>query len=90
MRAGTEIKLTTERQNVALRLTELDKGSWVVFQIPGFNKTDSGAPQASLDALRKAGETSWFKDQDSLWVKVVSPDSGELGLGGATTLQVSR
>jgi G8 domain len=90
VRAGTEIKLTTERPNVALRLTELDKGSWVIFQLPGFNTADSGSPQTSLDALRKAGETSWFKDKDALWVKVVSPDSGELGLGGATTLQVSR
>jgi hypothetical protein len=90
IRAGTEIKLTTERPSVALRLTELDKGSWVIFQLPGFNKAESGAQQASLDALRKASETSYFKDQDALWVKVVSPDSGPLGLGGATTLQVSR
>jgi len=90
VRAGTEIKLTTERKNVALRLTELDKGSWVIFQIPGFNTADSGAPQASIDALRKASENSYFKDKDALWVKMVSPDSGELGLGGATTLQVSR
>ena len=90
VRAGTEIRLTTERQNVGLRLTELDKGSWVIFQLPGFNTADSGAPQSSLDALRKASETSWFKDKDALWVKVVSPDSGELELGGATTLQVSR
>jgi cell migration-inducing and hyaluronan-binding protein len=90
VRAGTEMKLTTERQNVALRLTELDKGSWVIFQLPGFTTADSGAPQTSLDALRKASETAYFKDKDALWVKVVSPDSGELGLGGATTLQVSR
>jgi len=90
VRAGTEIKLTTERPTVALRLTELDKGSWVIFQLPGFNTAASGTPQGSLDALRKASETSYFKDKDALWVKVVSPDSGELGLGGATTLQVSR
>jgi len=90
VRAGSEIKLTTERPNVALRLTELDKGSWVIFQLPGFNTADSGAQQTSLDALRKASETSYFKDKDALWVKVVSPDSGPLGLGGATTLQVSR
>ncbi len=90
VRAGTEIKLTTERPNVALRLTELDKGSWVIFQLPGFNNADSGAQQTSLDALRKASETSYFKEKDALWVKVVSPDSGPLGLGGATTLQVSR
>jgi len=75
---------------VALRLTELDKGSWVVFQLPGFNTAGSGTQQTSLDALRKASETSYFKDKDALWVKVVSPDSGELGLGGVATLQVSR
>ena len=90
VRAGTEIKLTTERPTVALRLTELDKGSWVIFQLPGFNTAESGAQQTSLDALRKASETSYFKDRDALWVKVVSPDNGELGLGGGTTLQVSR
>ncbi len=88
--AGTEIKLTTERKSVPLRVTELDKGSWVIFQLPGFTTADSGTPQGSLDALRKSSETSWFKDKDALWVKVVSPDSGELGLGGAATLQVSR
>jgi cell migration-inducing and hyaluronan-binding protein len=71
-------------------VTELDKGSWVIFQLPGFSKADSGTPAASLDALRKANETSWFKDKDALWVKMVSPDSGELGLGGATSLMVSR
>jgi cell migration-inducing and hyaluronan-binding protein len=75
---------------VALRLTELDKGSWVIFQLPGFNTADSGTQQTSLNALRKAGETSYFKDKGALWVKVVSPDNGELGLGGGTMLQVSR
>jgi hypothetical protein len=90
VRAGTEIKLTTERPTVALRLTELDKGSWVIFQLPGFNTADSGTQQKSLKALRKAGETSYFKDKGALWVKVVYPDNGELGLGGGTLLQVSR
>jgi cell migration-inducing and hyaluronan-binding protein len=90
VRAGTEIKVTTERPTVALRLAELDKGSWVIFQLPGFNTAAAGAQQDSLAALRKASETSYFKDKDALWVKVVSPDSGPLGLGGATSLQVSR
>ena len=82
--------MTTEREQVALRLTELDQGSWVIFEIPGFNTADAGQQQTSLGALRDASETSYFKDQDALWVKVVSPDSGPLGLGGATTLQISR
>jgi cell migration-inducing and hyaluronan-binding protein len=90
VRAGTEIKLTTERPTVALRLTELDKGSWLIVQLPGFNTAASGTQQTSLDALRKASDTSWFKAKDALWVKVVSPDNGDLGLGGGTTLQVSR
>lgn len=75
---------------MALRLSELDKGSWVIFELPGFNKAAEGAEQKSLDALRKASETSYYKDKDALWVKIISPDSGELGLGGGTTLTVSR
>ena len=90
VRAGTEIKVTTERPTVSLRLSELDKGSWVIFQLPGFNSVASGTPQASLEALRTASDTSYFKDNDALWVKVVSPDSGPIGLGGGTTVQVSR
>jgi hypothetical protein len=90
VRAGTEIKVTTERPTVSLRLSEMDQGSWVILQLPGFNTAASGTQQTSLDALRKASDTSYFKDKNALWVKVVSPDSGPLGLGGGTTLQVSR
>jgi cell migration-inducing and hyaluronan-binding protein len=90
VRAGTEIKVTTENPSVTLTLTEMDKGSWVIFQLPGFNTAASGMQQTSLDALRQASETSYFKDKDALWVKVVSPDSGPLGLGGRAALQVSR
>jgi cell migration-inducing and hyaluronan-binding protein len=68
----------------------MDKGSWVIFQLPGFNTAASGTATDSLDALRKASDTSYFKDKDALWVKVVSPDSGPIGLGGGTTVQVSR
>ena len=95
MRAGTEIKLTTERPTVSLRLTELDKGSWVIFQLPGFTTAASGTEQASLDALRKATATSYYKGNGELWVKLVS--SGDvLGTGpgsgpsGGATLQASR
>jgi cell migration-inducing and hyaluronan-binding protein len=90
VRAGTEIKVTTERPELSLRLTELDQGSWVIFELPGFSKAASGTEQKSLDALRKATETSYFKDKDALWVKVVSPDNGPIGLGGTATLQVNR
>jgi len=90
VRAGTEIKVTTERPTVSLRLTEMDKGSWVIFQLPGFNTAASGTEVTSLDALRTASDTAYFKDKEALWVKVVSPDSGPIGLGGVTTLEVRR
>jgi cell migration-inducing and hyaluronan-binding protein len=90
VRAGTEIRVTTERPTVSLTLSELDKDSWVIFQLPGFTTAASGTQQTSLDALRAASETSYFKDSDALWVKVVSPDSGPIGLGGTTTIQVNR
>jgi cell migration-inducing and hyaluronan-binding protein len=91
VRAGTEIKVATERPTLSLTLTELDRGSWVIFELPGFTTAASGMPQDSLDALRKASETSYFKDKDALWVKVVSNgDPGNGAPGGGTSLQVSR
>jgi hypothetical protein len=91
VRAGTEIKVTTERPAVTLTLSELDKGSWVIFELPGFTTAASGEPQDSLDALRKASVTSYFKDKDALWVKVVSNgDPGTGAPGSGTSLQVSR
>jgi cell migration-inducing and hyaluronan-binding protein len=88
VRAGTEIKVATERPTVNLALTELDPGSWVVFELPGFNTAAAGTSQASLDALRKASETSYYKGKDALWVKVVSVAGG--GRGGGASLVVSR
>ena len=87
--------MTTERPSVNLSLTELDKGSWVIFQLPGFTTAASGTQQNSLDALRAASDTSYFKDKDALWVKVVSNGNGASGPngsgpGGGTSLQVSR
>jgi cell migration-inducing and hyaluronan-binding protein len=95
VRAGTEIKVTTETPSVSIRLTELDKGSWVIFQLPGFSTAASGTQQNSLDALRQSSDTSYFKDKDALWVKVVSNGIGARGPrgggpGGGTSLQVSR
>jgi cell migration-inducing and hyaluronan-binding protein len=71
VRAGTEIEVKTERPKVTLSVSEMDQGSWVIFQLPGFATAASGREQASLDALRKANETSYFRDGDVLWVKLV-------------------
>jgi cell migration-inducing and hyaluronan-binding protein len=93
IRAGSEIKLITERPSVALRLSELDPGSAVIFELPGFTTAASGTPQGSLEALRKADATSYYKDKDALWVKVVSNGEGARIAGpgaGGTSLEVSR
>ena len=83
--------MATERPSMSLSVNEMDKGSWVIFELPGFTTAASGTPQASLDALRQASDTSYFKGKDSLWVKLVSPgDPGNGAPGGGTTLQVSR
>src|SRR2546426_480626 len=36
VRAGTEYKVTTERPSLSLSVTELDAGSWVMFELTGF------------------------------------------------------
>jgi len=71
VRAGAEILVKTERPQVSLSMSEMDKGSWVMFELPGFTKAASGTEQTSMDALRKATETSYFRSGDDLWVKLV-------------------
>ena len=76
---------------MSLSLTELEKGSWVIFELPGFTTAASGTQQASLDALRAASDNSYFKDKDALWVKLVSPgDPGNGAPGGGASVSVSR
>jgi cell migration-inducing and hyaluronan-binding protein len=80
---------------MSLILTEMDAGSWVIFELPGFTTAASGTEQGSLDALRRASDTSYYKGEDALWVKVVSNGNGARGPigggpGGGTSLLVSR
>ena len=73
VKAGTEIQVKTERQEVTLSLSEMDTGSWVMFELPGFSSVASGATeQGSMDALRQTKKTSWFNDGDTMWVKLVA------------------
>ncbi len=95
VRAGTEYKVTTERPSLNINVKELDAGSWVIFELPGFTTAASGAEQSSLEALRKASTTSYYKGNGSLWLKLVS--TGDVlgsgpgkGPGGGVSVQVSR
>ncbi len=76
-------------------MKELDTGSWVMFELPGFTTAARVRQQDSLDALRKASDTSYYKGNGALWVKIVS--TGDVlgsgpgqGPGPGTSLQVSR
>jgi hypothetical protein len=71
VRAGTEIRVKTERPEFAISLSEMNKDSWVIFELPGFSSAATGTQQHSLDALRNARETSYFRDENALWVKLV-------------------
>jgi cell migration-inducing and hyaluronan-binding protein len=80
---------------VNINVKELDTGSWVMFELPGFTTAASGMQLSSLDALRNASATSYYKGNGSLWVKVVS--TGDVlgsgpgrGPGAGDSLQVSR
>ena len=95
MRAGTEIKVITDRSSMPLSVRELDSGAWVIFELPGFTTAASGTEQSSLDALRKSTATSYYRGNGSLWVKLVS--SGDVlgsgpgnGPSGGASLQASR
>ena len=97
--SGTEFKVTTERPTVSVSISQMDSGSWVIFELPGFTTAASGAEQSSLDALRKATANAYYKGNGSLWVKVVSPGPAAAGGrgggfgaggGGGSSVQVSR
>jgi cell migration-inducing and hyaluronan-binding protein len=90
VRSGIEFKATTERSSMDLNVIELDAGSWVIVEVPGFTTAASGTPVDSLDALRKASATSYYKGKDALWVKLVSTGDNSVGMGGGETVKVSR
>ena len=87
--------MTTERSPLNINVKELETGSWVMFELPGFTTASTGAATDSLDALRKATATSYYKGNGTLWVKLVStgdvlgsgPGSGP---GAGIGLEVSR
>jgi cell migration-inducing and hyaluronan-binding protein len=71
IRSGAEVRVETGRDSLSLSLREMDDGSWVIFELPGFGNTAGGAEKPSLAALRDAGETSHYSEDDTLWVKLV-------------------
>jgi cell migration-inducing and hyaluronan-binding protein len=100
--SGAELRVETARDTLTLSLQEMDKGSFVIFELPEFTTAAQGVKQNSLDALKGASETSYYRDDKGLWVKLVVADAagsvvpdgpggpGGGGPGGATRIDVSR
>jgi cell migration-inducing and hyaluronan-binding protein len=88
VKAGTEIQVKTERQEVTLSLTEMEQGSWVIFELPGFTNAATGTEQGSMDALHQVNETSYFNDGATMWVKLVA-DAPVMEIIRPTDLQAS-
>lgn len=91
IRSGAEVRVETSRDALSLSLLEMGDGSWVIFELPGFTTTAGGQPQASLAALREAGQTAFYSENGTLWVKLVVDNSagqhisiGRLGAGVST------
>jgi len=71
IRNGAQVRVDTARKSLSLSLRLMDDGSSVIFELPGFTTTGGGVEQSSLAALRSASDTSYYKDGDTLWVKLV-------------------
>lgn len=84
IRSGAEVRVETGRDDLSLSLREMEDGSWVIFELPGFTAPAGGVETPSLDALRAAGETAFFRGEDSLWVKLVVDNSA------GNTVQIGR
>lgn len=95
--AGTELRAESEAPTLNVQVSEMDAGSWMIVELPGYTTAASGAAQTSLDALRGASSNSYYKGEGSLWVKVVANGGGmtqgtAAGRGGLapSSIQVSR
>jgi cell migration-inducing and hyaluronan-binding protein len=94
--AGTEVRAESEAPTLNISLRELDNGSWVIVELPGYATAATGTAQTSMDALRSATSTSYYHGDGALWVKLVSNGGGArpgpAGRGGVppSSIQVSR
>ena len=76
--SGAEVRIETARDTLSLSLTEMDDGSSVTFELPGFGMATGGIEKSSLAELRDARETSWYKKDGTLWAKLVVDNAAGL------------
>jgi cell migration-inducing and hyaluronan-binding protein len=81
--SGAEVRVETSRDALTLSLTEMDDGSWVILELPGFTAATGAAQASSLAALREARQTSYYNDNGTLWAKLVVDNAAGLQLSPA-------
>jgi len=74
IRSGTQMRVNTDREVLHLGVRELDQGAWVIFELPGYDHAVSGIEQSSMEDLRDASLSSWYKEGNTVWVKLVVSD----------------
>ncbi len=93
IRSGAEVRVETGRESLSLSLSEMEEGSWVIFELPGFSTAAAGAEQNNLAALRNASGNAYYADRErgTLWVKVAATNAvGTGGPGGGNSISVSK
>ncbi len=90
IRAGAEVTVDTVRDSLPLRLSSMDNGSSVILKLHGFTTADKGVQQGSLAALREASATSYFKDGDTLWIKLFPATDGASGINPPPSVTASK
>ena len=83
IRSGAEVRVETARDELALSLREMDNGSSLVVELPGFTSADGGMEVASAEDLRAAGQTAWFRGENGLWVKLMVNNGGDASVPGS-------
>ncbi len=88
--SGAELRVETARDTLSVSLREMDEGSFVILELPEFTSAADAAETSSMDALREANQTSYYKDDEALWVKLVVADANvpppaPFGPGGPET-----
>jgi cell migration-inducing and hyaluronan-binding protein len=95
--SGAELRVETARETLALSLREMEQGSYVLFELPGF-ATANVPEAASLAALREGSASGRFRDGETLWVKLAVDGTAPAGavveqvgnLTAQATVEVSR
>jgi cell migration-inducing and hyaluronan-binding protein len=76
--SGAEVRVETSRKSLSLSLTEMDDGSSVILELPGFTAATGGVEKSSMAELREAHQTSYYSKDGTLWAKLVVDNAAGL------------